>query len=235
MGKGTVYLIPTAIAQESKDKILTPQLAEVLRSTRYYIAEHAREARRFISGLRLGITIEELKITELNKHRKTENFRKLLAPAREGHNLGIMSDAGCPGVADPGADIVNEAHALGLKVVPLVGASAILLGLMASGLAGQNFRFNGYLPIDGKELKYKLRELEQHSKQYHETQIFIETPYRSDKVLKILMDNLAKATQLTVATGLTGPEENITTRTIENWRKSNLKIGKIPTVFLFLA
>lgn len=235
MKKGTLYLIPTAIAGQSQDKILTPQLAELLKATHYFVAEHVREARRFISSLRLGITIEELSFTELDKHNQSEGFQKLLKPALEGHNLGLMSDAGCPGVADPGAELVKLAHSKGIKVVPLVGASSILLGLMASGLSGQHFRFNGYLPIDVKELKNKLRELEQHSEKHHETQVFIETPYRSDKMLKIIQGSLAGKTQLVVATDLTGENEHITSLSVAEWRKTKFVIGKVPTVFLFLA
>ena len=186
MTPGVLYLIPSAIADQSQDKILTPQLAEVLKTTKHYVTEHVREARRFISSLRLGITIEELQFSELNKRSRSEDYERLLKPALQGEALGLMSDAGCPGVADPGAGLVNFAHRMGVQVVPLVGASSILLALMASGLSGQNFRFNGYLPIDVKELKGKLRELEQHSGRFNETQIFIETPYRSDKMFKIL-------------------------------------------------
>ena len=235
MSKAKLYLIPTAIAADSQNKILTPQLAEVLKSTSVFIAEHVREARRFISSLKLAITIEELEFFELDKHRESTNYHKLLEPALNGQNIGLMSDAGCPGVADPGAEVVRVAHELGLEVVPLVGPSSILLGLMASGLSGQNFRFNGYLPIDVKELKSRLRELEAHSKKFNETQIFIETPYRSDKVLRILSDTLSSATQLVIETGLTGSDEKITSQTVEKWRKTNLKIGKVPTVFLFLG
>ena len=235
MKKGILYLIPTAVAEESQDKILTPQLAEVLQSTKHFVAEHAREARRFISSLKLGIKIENLQFVELDKHRTLKDAKVLLAPALEGNNLGLMSDAGCPGVADPGAELVSAAHAAGITVVPLVGPSSILLALMASGMSGQNFRFNGYLPIDQKELRNKLRELEQHSRQHNETQIFIETPYRSDKLLKMLSASLGGQVRLVVATDLTGPGESIMSHTIAEWQKRKLVIGKKPTVFLFLA
>lgn len=235
MSQAKLFLIPTAIAADSQDKILTPQLAEVLKSTRYFIAEHAREARRFISSLKLGITIEELTFFELDKHREPANYRKFLEPALKGHDIGLLSDAGCPGVADPGAEIVSAAHDLNIQVVPLVGPSSILLGLMASGLSGQNFRFNGYLPIEIKELKTRLRELENHSRKHNETQIFIETPYRSDKMLRILSDNLSSTTRLTVASGLNGKSEKIMTLSIDKWRKNKLVIGKVATVFLFLG
>ena len=235
MKKGSIFLIPSAIAPESNDKILTPQLEEVLKSTSVFIVEHIREARRFISSLKLGITIEDLKFSELDKHGDSDNFRKLLGPALEGQNIGILSDAGCPGVADPGAAIVDMAHELGLSVVPLVGPSSLLLALMGSGLSGQNFRFNGYLPIDSRELKLKLRELEAHSRKYNETQVFIETPYRSDKMFKMLVKFLANSTKLVVAKGLTGSNELIKSMSIAKWRVEKLTIGKTPTVFLFMS
>lgn len=235
MKKGSIFLIPSAIAPESREKILTPQLEEVLQTTSVFIVEHMREARRFISSLKLGITIEDLKFSELDKHGDSDNFRKLLGPALEGQNIGILSDAGCPGVADPGAAIVEMAHELELRVVPLVGPSSLLLALMGSGLSGQNFRFNGYLPIDSRELKLKLRELEAHSRKYNETQIFIETPYRSDKMFKMLVKFLANSTKLVVAKGLTGKDETIKSMSVAKWRDEKLTIGKTPTVFLFMS
>jgi 16S rRNA (cytidine1402-2'-O)-methyltransferase len=146
-----------------------------------------------------------------------------------------MSDAGCPGVADPGAELVKMAHARQIEVVPLIGPSSILMALMASGLSGQNFRFTGYLPIDKKELTAKLLELETQSKRNNETEIFIETPYRSDKMLEHLVVTLNSTTLLTVAKGITGADEKILTKDIATWRKEKIVIGKTPTVFLFLA
>jgi 16S rRNA (cytidine1402-2'-O)-methyltransferase len=235
MKLGKIYLIPVAIADNTQDKLLTPQLEEVLKNTKNFIVEHTREARRFISSLKLGIDISELEFEELNKHQQQDNIAKLLEPAKKGNNIGIMSDAGCPGVADPGALVVREAHRAGLEVVPLVGPSSILLALMSSGMSGQNFRFNGYLPIDRKELKAKLQELEAHSRKHNETQIFIETPYRSDKMFNELIHGLQKNTELAVSINVTGSDENIQTRTVGDWQKAKLIIGKRPTVFLFLA
>ena len=235
MKDGTIYLIPSAIAKGASQESLTPQVREVLLNTRHYVAEHTREARRFISSLRLGITIEDLIFSELNKRTSAEQIAELLQPALDGNNLGVLSDAGCPGIADPGADIVREAHQMGLKVVPLVGPSAIVLALMASGLSGQNFRFTGYLPIDKKELKNKINTLENQSRREKETQIFIETPYRSDKLLQQLVVTLSPSTLLTVAKDLTGANEHILTMPVSDWKKYKMVIGKIPTVFLFMA
>lgn len=235
MKYGTVYLIPSAIARGVSQESLTPQVKDALLNTRHFVAEHIREARRFISSLRLGITIEDLIFNELNKRTSADQITELLQPALEGRNLGVLSDAGCPGIADPGADIVREAHKSGLKVVPLVGASAIILALMASGLSGQNFRFTGYLPIDKKELKNKINSLENQSRREKETQIFIETPYRSDKLLQQLVVTLNPVTLLTVAKDLTGPNEHILTMPVSDWKIYKMVIGKTPTVFLFMA
>ena len=235
MKNGTVYLIPSAIAQGVSQESLTPQVREALLNTKHYVAEHTREARRFISSLRLGITIEDLVFNELNKRTSTDQIIELLQPALNGNNLGVLSDAGCPGIADPGADIVREAHNSGLKVVPLVGPSSIFLALMASGLSGQNFRFTGYLPIDKKELKNKISALENQSRREQETQIFIETPYRTDKLLQQLMVTLRPTTLLTIAKDVTGANEHILTMPVADWKKYKMVIGKIPTVFLFMA
>jgi len=235
MKRGTLYLIPSAIAQGVAQEMLTPQIKDVIQNTRYFVAEHAREARRFISSLKLGITIDELLFTELNKHTSEDQYIKMLKPALDGENLGVLSDAGCPGIADPGAEIVREAHRLKIKVVPLVGPSSIVLGLMASGLSGQNFRFTGYLPIDKKELKQRLIFLENQSSREQETQIFIETPYRADKLLEQLITTLQPTTLLTLAKDLTGSSEEIITLPVASWKKNKITIGKIPTVFLFMA
>jgi 16S rRNA (cytidine1402-2'-O)-methyltransferase len=235
MKMGTIYLIPSAIAKGASQDTVTPHVKEAILSTTFFVAEHVREARRFISSLRLGITIEELIFSELNKRTSAEQIHELLQPAFEGNNLGILSDAGCPGIADPGAAIAREAHNAGLKVVPLVGPSSIVLALMASGLSGQNFRFTGYLPIDKKDLKSKINALENQSRREKETQIFIETPYRSDKLLLQLVANLNPTTLLTVAKDLTGADEHILTMPISDWKKYQMVIGKTPTVFLFMA
>ena len=235
MKEGTIYLIPSAIAAGVSQENLTPQIKAALLNTKYFVAEHKREARRFISSLRLGITIEDLIFSELNKRTSVDEITELLQPAIEGNNLGVLSDAGCPGIADPGADIVREAHQMGLKVVPLVGPSSIVLALMASGLSGQNFRFTGYLPIDKKALKNRISLLENQSRRDKETQIFIETPYRADKLLQQLVGTLGSRTLLTVAKDLTGANEHILTMPISDWRKYKMVIGKTPTVFLFMA
>lgn len=233
MKPGKLYLIPSAIAPHSQEKFQTPELATVLSSTRYFIVENVREARRFISSLKLDIKIEDLTFAQLDKHNKSANIEKLLAPVLKGNDIGLISDAGCPGVADPGSEIVALAHDLDIQVVPLVGPSSILLALMAGGLSGQNFRFSGYLPIEARELRQKIIELELHSKKYNETQIFIETPYRSDKMLRSLLKYLAPSTRLTVAVDLNGKKERIKSMSVKDWQKFSFEIGKTPTVFLY--
>jgi 16S rRNA (cytidine1402-2'-O)-methyltransferase len=235
MKKGVLYLIPSAIAQGASQSTLTPQVQKIIIETKHFVAEHIREARRFISSLKLGITIEDLDFKELNKRTPNEQLEELLQPILNGHNLGVLSDAGCPGVADPGAEIVKVAHRLRIEVVPLVGPSSILLALMASGLSGQNFRFTGYLPIETKELRNKIKLLENQSRKENESQIFIETPYRSDKLLQQLITVLNTSTLLTVAMDITGSNENIRTLSVADWKTNKMIIGKTPTVFLFMA
>jgi 16S rRNA (cytidine1402-2'-O)-methyltransferase len=235
MKKGTLYLIPSAIAKGASKSTQTPQVSDVVKNTGYYLAEHIREARRFISSLGLGISIEGLDFKELSKHTPPDQLTELLQPIFNGHNLGVLSDAGCPGIADPGAEIVEAAHRHKINVVPLVGPSSIILALMASGLSGQNFRFTGYLPIDKKDLKNKIHSLEAQSRKEKETQIFIETPYRNDKLLQQLLSTLNTSTSLTIAKDMTGADEFVMTRTVAEWKNQKILIGKTPTVFLFMA
>ncbi len=235
MKKGVIYLIPSAISKGIAQANCTPQLKEVLLNTKYFVVEHTREARRFISSLKLGITIEDLNFKELNKHTSSDEIKFMLQPALDGYNIGVLSDAGCPGIADPGAEIVKKAHDANIQVVPLVGPSSILLALMASGLSGQKFRFTGYLPINTTELRNKIIALEQASIREQETQIFIETPYRSDKLLQQLISTLNPSTILTAARDLTGSEELIVSSPVSRWKTNSLIIGKAPTIFLFMA
>ena len=235
MKNGRLYLIPSAIAIGTSKITQTPQVCNAVKNTSYYLAEHIREARRFISSLGLGIVIEGLDFKELSKHTPPEKLTELLQPIFNGHDLGVLSDAGCPGIADPGAEIVKAAHRHKINVIPLVGPSSIILALMASGLSGQNFRFTGYLPIDRKDLKTKINSLEAHSRKEKETQIFIETPYRNDKLILQLINTLNPSTMLTIAKDLTGSDEFIMTRSVADWKNKKILIGKTPTVFLFMA
>jgi 16S rRNA (cytidine1402-2'-O)-methyltransferase len=225
----TVYLIPAPLGAPAIET-LPPATAQAVRQLRHFAVENAKTARAFLSALGMPCTMRELDIREIG-----EQAAALLAPLREGHSLGVISEAGCPAVADPGADLVAAAHREGFRVVPLAGASAILLALMASGLEGQRFAFCGYLPRDKGERAERIRALERRSRTERETQVFIETPYRNDALLEALLEACDGATRLCVAADLTLPTEQIATRTVAQWRGARATLGKRPAVFLLQA
>lgn len=235
MKKGIIYLIPSVISSDTANQVLSQQVLEIVKSTHYFLAETIRESRRFISSLKLGLDISTLQFEKVDKNTSDSDTEKYLAPALQGKNIGVLSDAGCPGVADPGAQVARIAHKLGLKVIPLVGPSSLLLALMASGMNGQSFAFNGYLPIDQKEAGQKIKSFEKDSRTRNQTQLFIETPYRSDRTLDILIKSLHPDSLLCIAKDITGKEEFIKTKRVGQWKNQSLLIGKEPTVFLFLA
>lgn len=230
-----VYLIPTTLGDTPIDSVIPQQVKDVVMQTKHFIVEDIRTARRFISKLKLGIEIDSLTFYELNEHTPLTDVRGMLKPAQEGLDMGIISEAGVPGVADPGADAVAVAHQLGIKVVPLVGPSSILLSLMASGLNGQNFAFLGYLPIKPNERGKALKNLEQRSQKESQTQIFIETPYRNASLLKDILQICHPETRLCIAADITCETEFIATKKIGDWRKQVPDIHKRPTVFLILS
>lgn len=232
--KGKLFLIPAVISEGATSSIPL-SVHESLKSIRYFFAEDIRTARRFLSSLKIYSSIEALEFSVLNKNTKEDELTEMFAPIFAGEHVGIVSESGCPGVADPGALAVNFAHQKNIRVVPLVGPSSILLALMASGLNGQQFAFHGYLPIDVKEVSQKIKSLERESVQKTQTQIFIETPYRNTQLLKYLADSLHSTTQLCIALDLTGKNESIKTKTIEEWKKNLPVLPKEPAVFLFLA
>lgn len=232
---GILYLIPTVIADDTQSNQLPIAVIEAVRSTRYFLSENVRTARRFVSSLKVHESIEALSFEVLNKDTQPEQMGGLMLPAREGHAMGVISESGCPGIADPGALAVAYAHAHHIKVVPITGPSSILLALMASGFNGQQFAFHGYLPIDAKNASAVIRELERESQQRHQTQIFIETPYRNDAMLGHLLRSLRDDTQLCVAVNLTAPGETIISKTVIQWKKEPVTIGKTPAVFMLLA
>jgi 16S rRNA (cytidine1402-2'-O)-methyltransferase len=232
---GRLYLIPTPLGDYADASHLPPALIERVRSLEYFVAENAKTARAFLKLAGVPKPIAELRIEEIDADTPPPELDRLLEPLLGGVNGGLVSEAGAPAVADPGAKLVQYAHRAGIEVVPLVGPSAILLALMASGMNGQQFAFHGYLPIDDAALLLKLRELENHSRHTHQTQIFIETPYRNDRLFKALLKQCDPRTRLCVATHLTLADESIATRDIGAWRAAPLTIGKRPTVFLLLA
>ena len=198
----------------------------------YFFAEELRTARRFVSGLRLGRVIEDLTFYELNKKTPESETSSQLRRLPTGKDIGVLSEAGCPGVADPGAVAVRLAHQLGMKVVPLVGPSSILLGLMASGLNGQSFAFHGYLPIDQAARRKALLFLEKEVQELNQTQIFMETPFRNNHMMQTILEACQPETRLCVASNLTAPEEYIKTQTIRQWKTQKIDLHKQPTIFL---
>ncbi len=234
MSPGTLYLIPNVIA-ESTLEVIPQQVIKILPTISHFLAEDVRTARRYLSSLKIYPSIEALHFEVLNKDTPAKELASLMAPLTMGSNLGVLSESGCPGVADPGALAVRYAHQHGSRVVPLVGPSSILLSLMASGLNGQQFAFHGYLPVDAVARSQKIKELEQESKLKNQTQMFIETPYRNNAVFESLLKTLQNETQLTVAMEVTGISESIQTRSVNEWKKNKPNWPKSPAVFLFLA
>jgi 16S rRNA (cytidine1402-2'-O)-methyltransferase len=233
---GTLYLIPTNLSEGFTPRSVLPDdvISTALRLD-HYIAENAKTARAFLKALGITRPLQQVSITELNAHGTKNDTADLIAPLLEGHDVGLVSEAGAPGVADPGAEVVAAAHASGIAVMPLVGPSAILLALMASGLNGQKFAFHGYLPQEKPARVKAIQELERESRQRGMTQLFIETPYRNQAMLADLLATLASSTRLCVASDLTGRTQKITTQTISAWRKAPAEIAKVPALFLLLA
>jgi len=228
-----LYLIPTVIAEGANDTI-PPQVLAVLPSIRIFLAENVRTARRFLSSLKIYDSIEDLTFHVLDKDTKQEDIASLMSSVSE-QNIGVISESGCPGIADPGARAVEYAHANNIQVVPLVGPSSLLMALMGSGLNGQQFTFHGYLPIDTRQAAEALRAMEKESRSRSQTQIFIETPYRNNQLFELMLKTLQKTTLLTVAIDITGKQESIRTQTVAKWQSSKVNWPKEPAVFLFLA
>jgi 16S rRNA (cytidine1402-2'-O)-methyltransferase len=224
-----LYLVPAALGGAPAQVLPAPTI-DTVRALRDFAVENAKSARAFLAALGMPCPVRELRIAPIDG-----DAAALLAPLRAGRSLGVISEAGCPGVADPGQALVAAAHAAGYRVVPLVGPSSLLLALMASGLEGQRFAFRGYLPRDATARAQRIRELERASREARETQIFIETPYRNDALLATLLECCAPATRLCVAVDLTLPGEDIATRSVAQWRRARTAIGRRPAVFLLLA
>lgn len=233
---GTLYLIPAPLAKDAWAPFPS-QTLEILRHLEVFIVERGKTARQHLKEAGTQVAFADMTFFELNKYTQPEDIPSFLAPAlKEGKDIGLLSEAGCPGVADPGAEVVQHAHDAGLKVVPLIGPSAILLSLMASGLDGQRFAFHGYLPIKTAERKKALRDLERQSSQLKQTQIFIETPYRNDGLVADMLSGLHSSTRLCIASEITSPNAFIQTKNMLGWkRESPPRLHKRPTIFLFLA
>ena len=232
MNKGKLYLIPSQLATDALQLTLTPQVKEVIDVLDFYLAENIRSARRFLSAAKTAKKIEELNFEELNKNTSALELDKLLEPLHKGIDMGVISEAGCPGIADPGALAVAYCHRHNFQVIPLVGPSSILLALMASGVNGQSFTFHGYLPIDKSTRLKKLKTLESDSEKFQRTQIFMETPYRNLQILETIIECCKSNTFLCIAANINSSEEFIKTQTIAQWRKNKPDIHKKPAIFL---
>jgi 16S rRNA (cytidine1402-2'-O)-methyltransferase len=228
-----LYAIPTPLGGTPQDALPAPAL-KTIAGIRYFVAENAKSARAFLSGVGMQHPLQEIAISVLDEHTASKEVASLLQPLRNGHSLGLVSEAGCPAIADPGAALVEAAQREGFRVVPLVGPSSLVLALMASGLEGQRFAFCGYLPRGQQERENRIRELEKRSRAEKETELFIETPYRNDALLASLLKTCNENTLLCVAADLTLPTESIATRTVKQW-KASAAIGRRPAVFLLHA
>jgi 16S rRNA (cytidine1402-2'-O)-methyltransferase len=229
-----LYVIPAPIGGTAQDA-LPVAAADTVRALRDFVAENPKSARAVLAGLGMPCALRELSITRLDEHTPVQDVPALLAPLRAGRPLGLLSEAGCPGVADPGADLVRQAHQEGFRVVPLIGPSAILLALMASGLGGQHFTFRGYLPRDRARRTRRILDLERQARAERQTQIFIETPYRTRILQASLIEVCAPDTRLCVACDLTASGELIVSRTIADWRRRPFELPERPAVFLLQA
>jgi len=229
---GKLYLIPTRLGDDIKLEVLPISIKKIIESTNHYIVENEKTARRFIKKISPAKSQPSLHFETINKFTIDSELPAFLNPCIEGHNIGVLSEAGCPGIADPGAAIVTIAHEKNIPVVPMVGPSSILLAMMGSGMNGQGFAFNGYLPIDKQERKQKIKQLERISSEQNQSQIFIETPYRNQKVLEDLKSTLSKSTRLCVAADITLTTEYIKTKTIDDWKKTSVDIQKRPCIFI---
>ena len=227
-----LYLVPSLLSDSNWQLVLPAAVVPILTETKYFIVENVRTARRFMKLIDKNIDIDRLTFFELNKHTGQHEIENFLKPAEENNNMAVITEAGCPGVADPGAEVVRLAHKKGIKVVPVSGPSSIILALMASGLNGQNFTFNGYLPVKKDKLKKTISILEEKAVRKKQTQIFIETPYRNNLLLSSLLEECSANTLLCIAVNLTGNDEFISTKTIQQWKKNIPNIDKKPAIFL---
>jgi 16S rRNA (cytidine1402-2'-O)-methyltransferase len=233
---GTLYLIPVPLGPTAPQESLPANVLATIHPLTHFVVEQAKTARAFLKAAGTALPLQELQLEELNEHTRDAELDRLLAPLRAGHDVGLLSEAGCPAVADPGANLVALAQKENIRVVPLIGPSSLLLALMASGLNGQRFAFQGYLPAKEAERNKALHELESESRKRQQTQLFIETPYRNRAMFDAILQTCQPGTRLSVATDLTLPGESVLTRTIQQWKKQTPpEIERRPTVFLLLA
>lgn len=229
---GTLYLLPSSMSYAPIDCVIPQRNVEVIRSLRHFIVENVRTTRRFLKRVDRGIDIDALTFEVLDEHTPRTDVAAMLAPLLRGESIGVISEAGCPAVADPGAAAVAEAHRIGAKVVPMVGPSSIMLSLMASGMNGQQFTFLGYLPVERQARASALKEIQRRVSRDNVTQVFIETPYRNNRLIAELTQQLPGDLQLCVAADLTGPGESIVSRSLREWGRLDYDYGKTPAIFV---
>lgn len=230
-----VYLFPSTLSDATVDHILPRYNIELIAGVKHFVVENIRTARRFLKACDRSIDIDSLTFYELNRHTRPEEIAPMLAPVEQGFDIGIISEAGCPAIADPGAQVVAIAQQRGYRVIPLVGPSSILLALMGSGFNGQSFAFHGYLPIDAAARATALKRLHREAQHDRRTAIFIETPYRNNRLIAEIISTLPPSTLLCVASDITGSNESIITRPLSEWRKSTYNYDKVPTIFLLFT
>lgn len=230
--KGTIYLIPMLLGEGEQEHVLPPYILEVVKKTKFFIVENERTTRRFLKKLDASFDIDSSSFSILNKHTKNSEVNGFLDPAIHGENIGVISESGCPAIADPGAKIVEIAHKRNLTVKPLVGPNSLLLALMGSGMNGQSFAFNGYLPSKPQERGNRIKFFDSIVKKIQQSQIFIETPYRNNHVFEEMLKSCSPSTLLCVATDITLETESIKTRSIKDWKDHTPDIHKKPTVFI---
>ena len=230
--ESALYLLPVTLGDTAIEKVLPSHNKEVILGIKHFIVEDVRSARRFLKKVERSINIDELTFYPLNKHTSPEDISGYLKPLQAGESMGVISEAGCPAVADPGADVVAIAQRKNLKVVPLVGPSSIILSVMGSGFNGQSFAFHGYLPIDPNERIKRIKALEGRIYTENQTQLFIETPYRNNKMMEDIVKNCRPTTKLCIAANITCEDEYIKTKTIKEWQGKLPDLSKIPCIFL---
>lgn len=232
MTKGRLFLIPTIISDETQEKVISQEVRTTIKGLNHFLVENIRTARRYVSSLKLGINIESLKFEVLDKSTSALTIAPLMKPILEGNDIGVISESGCPGVADPGALAVAFAHKNEIQVVPMVGPSSILMALMSSGFNGQSFVFHGYLPIDKLDRQKKIKMMEEGAILLNQTQLFMDTPYRNENLLEALLKTCNPNTQLSIARDITGKKELIRTKKIQDWKiQKTPGLNKIPVIF----
>lgn len=232
MKRGTLFLIPVPLADNAAQKSFTPFLVNTINSIKTYIVENEKTARKFLKEAGISIPQSDLLIHDYGKHKRGNTLVPFFKELMSGTDVGLMSEAGCPGIADPGADIVAEAHLRGISVVPLVGPNSMIQALMASGFSGQSFTFHGYLPIDKTDRAKRLKDLEQKSLHYKQSQLFMETPFRNNQLFDDVLKNCSGSTKLCIASNINGDDEYIKTMSVGAWKANRVDLHKKPTIFI---